>query len=75
VETWAPSGDDDAGAAVEGELDAMAELGTGRREPGGGGELGEGGIALGEVVIDAEHVGVDVDDAATLEVAPASVTE
>jgi len=63
--------DNDAGAAVEGDLHgAAAELGAGGREAGDGGsrELSESWIALGESVIDAEDVGVDVDDVAPLEV-------
>src|SRR5436189_5948079 len=48
--------DNDAGAAVEGDLHgAAAELGAGGREAGDGGsrELSESWIALGESVIDA----------------------
>lgn len=67
-------GHDDAGVALEGDLHrAATELGAGGREAGdrGGNELGESRVALGEVIIDVEDVGVgvDVDDAATLEVA------
>jgi hypothetical protein len=66
-------GDGDAGAPLEGELHGTAEkLGASRSQAGDGcgGELREGRVALGEVVVDMEEVGVtvDADDAAALEV-------
>ncbi len=65
-------GDEDSRTPLECELHGAAtELGAGGCESGDGGsrKLGEGGVALAELVVDGESIVVDADDAATLEVA------